>query len=57
MLSSIPVLLRLSSYTYTIMTSGNLHKTINKRLAETFALILGIALSYFSFALSFSSPH
>jgi hypothetical protein len=53
LLSSILVSLRLGSYTYTIMTSGNLNKSINERLIETFVLRLGIALYYFSFAISF----
>jgi len=53
LLNSILVSLRLGSYTYTTMTSGNLNKSINQLIIETFALRLGIALYYFSFAISF----
>ncbi len=53
LLSSILVSLRLGSYTYITMTSGNLNKSINERITEAFILKLGIALYYFSFAISF----
>lgn len=35
------------------MTSGNLNKTIEQRVAEGFALQLGVALYYLSFAIAF----
>ena len=52
-LSSILVLLRVGSYSYTTLTSGNLNKSVDERAAESFAVRLGIALYYFSFAISF----
>ncbi|CAF1350971.1 unnamed protein product [Adineta steineri] len=52
-ISSILVLLRLGSYTYSTLTSGNLNKNANEIAAENFALKLGFSLYYFSFATSF----
>jgi hypothetical protein len=47
------LLLRMGSYIYSILTSGNLNKTIEERAAENFAIQLGVSLYYFSFGLSF----
>ena len=52
-LSSTLVLLRLGSYAYSTVTSGNLNKTAYARAVEIFTLRMGIALYYFSFAASF----
>lgn len=51
--SSILISLRLVSYTYATITSGNPNKTALALLIETFFVRLGIALFYFSFAVSF----
>lgn len=46
-------LLRLGSYTYSLVTGSQTNKTVVARAAEMFSFRLGIALYYFSFALSF----
>jgi hypothetical protein len=51
--SSILQLLRIGSYLYVTITSGNLNKTMEERAVEGFVLQFGIALYYFSFAISF----
>ena len=51
--SSTLLLLRIGSYVYSTLTSGNLNKTIEERVAEGFAVQLGVSLYYFSFAISF----
>ena len=53
LLTTILVLLRMGAYTYSIMTSSHTGKTVLSLAAEMFAVRLGIALYYFSFALSF----
>jgi len=52
-ITSILLLLRIGSYLYTTLTSGNLNKTMEERVAESFALQLGVSLYYFSYGLSF----
>ncbi|UJR11815.1 hypothetical protein I4U23_015995 [Adineta vaga] len=52
-ISSVLVLLRLGSYTYSTLTSGNLNKTTHEKVIEDFCIRLGFALYYFSFATSF----
>ncbi|UJR27924.1 hypothetical protein I4U23_009184 [Adineta vaga] len=51
--SSILLLLRIGSYLYSVFTSGNLNRTLEERVAEGFALQLGVSLYYLSFALAF----
>jgi hypothetical protein len=51
--TSILQLLRIGSYFYSMLTSVNLKKTAEERVAEGVALQLGISLYYFSFAISF----
>lgn len=48
--SSALLSLRIGSYIYSTLTIGNLNKTMGELVAEDFALQLGVALYYFSFA-------
>ena len=53
MITSLISLLRIGSYVYMTLTSTDTNKTPDERAAENFAVQLGVALYYLSFAISF----